>query len=446
MKLKQAVTAAIIGTICAATLCGCDITDLATENLLRPPKTMGNEAAIEQLIADSSNNKYTLKYPKSGSYRSAITMYDLDCDGTEEAVAFCRVGDDIARLHMLVMYSDSGEWKLSSDNITETTDIDCIDFADVNGDGTLEILAGFTTYTSSINILTCYSYLDGKTQAITSGQNYSSFYCGDFNSDDDCEIITFLLYTAENEAAASMIDYNEDKNSLYTKATVAMDPNVVKYTNITITSFDGVNGIVVDGSFSNEELTTQIIYYNTELSLLRNPLYRDKTENFTRRSLYILSADIDKDSELEVPAVKKLPYPKGGSAENTADKIEWYGFSAEDEKTSLKCTMIADKNHNFALTVPKIWGGNAVTAVYGSDGASIEFYEWGTTKLGSKLFEIRSFATSDWDMGTDSEDYVLISRNDTSAYALKNENTDSVYALSDDEIKTAFTLLSEASI
>ncbi len=446
MKLKQAIAAVLIGIISTAALCGCNITDFGTESLLRPPKTMGNEAAIEQLIADSANNKYTLKYPKNGSYRSAITMTDLDGDGTDEAVAFYREGDNLTQIHMLVMYSDNGEWELSSDKVTETTDIDCISFADVNGDGKLEILAGYNTYTPNINLIFCYSYSEGKTTDITAGQSYSSFYCGDFNSDGDDEIITLLLFTTENEASASMLDYNKDKISLYTKATVSMDPNVVKYKNVAVAQFGDINGIVVDGSFSSEEINTQIIYYNKELSLLRNPLYREKTKSFTQRSLNIISTDIDDDSELEIPATEKMPYPKDESAENAADKIDWYSFTADDETASVKCTMIAGKNTDFAFTVPEGWDSNSVTALYGTDGDSIEFYEWNEGNLGNKLFEIKEFSVSDWDMGKISDSYTLILKNDTTAYTFKNENTGNAYSLSDDEIKTAFYEFTQSTL
>lgn len=447
MKLKAVISAVLIGILSVAALGGCDIPDIGTDNLLRPPKTMGDEAEIEQLIADTAKNNYTLKYPKNGNNRSAIIMYDLDGDKTDEAIAFYRSGDDITHIHMLVMFSEGDEWKLSSDNITETTDIDCVDFADINGNSTYEILVGYSTFTTNVNLLSCYSYSDGKTSEIYSRQSYSQFCCGDFNSDGDDEIIILLLYTTENEASASMLDYNEEQNALYEKATVPMDPNVVKYKSVAVSDFDSnTKGIVVDGSFASEELNTQIIYYNKELSLLRNPLHKEKTKSFTQRSSPVISTDADNDSMLEIPSVSKLPHSKSEAAETVADKIDWYSFSPENEITTLKCSMIANYNFSYTIKIPESWISNAVTAIYDNDNNSTEFYEWEKDELGSKLFEIKVFDVSEWDIGKSSDEYTLISRDERYAYTFKNNNTDSQYSLTDDEIKTAFSHFNEAVV
>lgn len=448
MRLKSVISAFLAGTISALMLTGCSIADLGTDNLLRPPKTMGDEAAIEQLIADTTNGKYTLKYPKNGSYKSAIIMKDLDGDDTAEAIAFCKEGDSVTGIHMLVMFDNDGEWELSSDSVTETTDIDCVDFADVNADGRLEILLGSTTYTTNINQLSCYSYADGTTDSISSNQIYSSFYCGDFNADGDDEIISLLLYSTENEASASMLDYNEDKNSLYTKATVSMDPNVVKYKNVTVSPLGtDATGIVIDGSFSNEDINTQIIYYNKELSLLRNPLFKDKSKSFTQRSLNIISSDIDNDSFVEIPAVAALPHPKDSDEQDTAvSKVEWYSFNPNDETTSIKTTMIACYSLKFAIKIPESWNSNTVTATLDTENNCVQFYEWNKSDYGSKLFEIKMFDVADWNKGKYSDDYTLISKDDNHAYTFKNENSESEYSLSDDEIKTAFSALTETTV
>ena len=65
MSLKK-IAAAAMAAIMAAALCGCDFNDLGSDGMLRPPKTMGDEAEIEQLISKSANKSgYILKYPKT---------------------------------------------------------------------------------------------------------------------------------------------------------------------------------------------------------------------------------------------------------------------------------------------------------------------------------------------------------------------------------------------
>ncbi len=447
MKLKTVLSAVTLGAIFISSAGGCNITDFSSDNLLRPPKTMGDEAEIEQLIADTAKDEYTLKYPKSGNYRSAIIMSDLDGDKTDEAVAFYRERDDVTRIHMLVMYSADGEWKLSSNSVTETTDIDSVDFADVGGSKTLEILVGYTTYTPNINKLSCYTYSNGTTEEIQAGQNYSGFYCGDFNSDGKNEVMTLSLYTTENEAGATMLDYNEDKKALYAKASVPMDPNVVRFKNVAISNIgENTKGIIIDGAFASDELNTQIIYYNKELLLLRNPLFKDKKKNFTQRSCSVISADIDNDSVIEIPSVSKLPHSKNESEETVADKITWNTFLMQNESTEVKCSMIANYNFGYTIKMPENWLSDTVTALYSTQDNSTVFYEWKKTTLGSKLFEIKVFDVEDWDKGKNTDEYTLIYKDNRYAYTFINLNTDSQYSLTDDEIKTAFSILTETVV
>lgn len=447
MKLKAVLSATILGAFILTSASGCSLTDFSSESLLRPPKTTGDEAEIEQLISDCAENGYTLKYPKSGNYRSAIIMSDLDGDQTDEAIAFFREKDDVTRIHMLVMYNDNDEWKLSSDYITETTDIDCVDFSDVNGSGSLEILVGYATYTPNINFMSCYTYEKGTTSEIKSGQNYSSFYCGDFNSDSKNEIMMLSLFTTEAEAKATMLEYNKDNNSLYAKATVVMDPNVVKYKNITISELgENTKGIVVDGLFASEELCTQIIYFNKELSLLRNPLYKEKTRNITQRSCSVISADTDEDMIVEIPASNKLSYSKNEPIDTVADKLVWNTFSIQNESLTAKSNLIANYKQGYTIKMPDSWLKNTVTAILTPDDNVMSVYEWNKTKLGNKLFEIKVFNTTDWDSGKNNEDYTLIYKDNLFAYTFINSNTKSQYSMTDDEIKTAFSVLNQWAV
>ncbi len=446
MRIKAVLSAILIGTVFTLTASGCNIADLGSDSLLRPPKTMGDEAEIEQLIADTAKEKYTLKYPKNGNYRSAIIMSDLDGDKNDEAIAFFRSGEDITHIHMLVMYNDTNEWKLSSDSVTETTDIDSVDFADIDGTGSFEIIVGYTTYTPNVNILSCYSYSDGKTTEIKSDNKCSSFYCGDFNLDGKQEIMSLLLFSTENEASATMLDYNKEKNILFAKASVPMDPNVVKFKNVAVSAIDGnTNGVIADGSFSNDETNTQIIYYNSELSLLRNPLYKEKTKNVTQRTVPVISRDIDSDGTIEIPAVEKMPYTESAGEKTAADKITWYDFSVQGESLVAKCSMAANYSFGYAVKMSDKWTDGAVTAVCDSKNNSMSFFEWNKNTLGNELFEIRVFDTDEWDNGKSPEEYTLISKDNKYAYTFLNKNTDSRFSLTDDEIKTAFTVLTESA-
>ena len=441
MKLR--VPAAILGACMLLSANGCSFLELGLDDALRPPKTMGDEAEIEKLISESAKGSYILKYPKNGNYRSAIITQDLDGDDTAEAIAFFRGKDEATRLHMLVMYETDDGWKVSGDFVTETTDVDCVDFAKISDSGRLDILTGYTTYSPNVSFLSCYSYRDGETTSISAGQSYSAFYCGSLEQSDRSEVVTLSLYSADNEAKATLLEYNSDKRALYAKSSVAMDPSIVSFRHVIFGDLGGgVRGLAVDGAYADEQLCTQIIYYNRDLAVLRNPLYREKAKNITQRTAEVFCEDNNSDGLIDIPTVERLPYENIDARANTADLVTRHTFNAANEELVRENDYALNPAYNFCVKIPESWEAETFTAQL--EDNAMRFFEWTGKTLGSPIFEIRAFEAAKWEQGKETDGYTLIYRDNRYAYALKNStDQDSRYSLTDDEIKTSFSLLGD---
>ncbi len=445
MKLK-ALGAAVLGVSLLLSAGGCGITNLSKDDMLRPPKTMGDEAEIEQLIASSSKGGYTLKYPKSGSHRNAVTMHDIDGDGVNEAIAFFRDRDKDGStgVHIMVMYERDGKWALSGDLTTETTDVDCLDFSDVNYDGTQEILVGYSTYTAGVNFLSVYTYQNGKTGTIESGQNYSSFYCG--NLDGKSKVITLSLFNNENEAKATMLEYDPQRNALYAQTSVAMDGNVASYKNVVFSDLgNGANGLVVDGFLTSGEMVTQIIYYDPSDNVLANPLYRDHAQNVTQRKQEVLSADINNDGKVAIPTVSALPFSTKSGSPAAADQLVWNSFHVETAELQPVQRTVVNYDYSYTIKIPDTWQEGSFTALPEENNAVLAFCEWNGDGPGVRLFDIKVFATADWDQKKGTEAYQLISKDSRYAYAFINHHPGGTMTLENDAIKSAFSLLNKST-
>lgn len=439
MKFK--LTAALLGAVVLVSAGGCNFMELSLEDALRPPKTMGDEAEIEQLISNSAKGGYTLKYPKNGNYRSAIIMRDLDGDKADEAIAFFHGKDETAKIHMLLMNEADGKWQIAGDYVTETTDVDCVDFSNITESPELEILVGYTTYTPNVNFLSCYTYSNGTTSTIQAGQSYSAFYCGSLDNSGKDGVMTLNLFTADNEAKATLLEYDKEKRMLFAKASVSMDPNVVKFRHVVFGELeDNVKGIVVDGAYASDELVTQAIYFNNDLAVLRNPLYRERYKNPTLRTVSVYSEDVDNDRIVDIPTVEKLPSAGVDSAVKITDKVTRNTFSPAAETLNRKNDYAINFDYGFLVKIPATWQSGTYTAAV--ENTSMKFYAWQDKKLGSELFEIRSFDAAAWDQGKDNDGYTVIYRDNRYAYAFRNETVaDSPFYLTDNEIKTAFSVL-----
>ena len=439
---RRLTAAAALGAALLLSAGGCDITNLSKEDMLRPPKTMGDEAEIEKLISKTAKGPYTLKYPKSGSYRSAIVMHDINGDNVDEAIAFFRDKEGSAGVHMLVMYENDGKWNISADFVNESTDVDSLDFADIDQSSGQEILVGYATYATGVNFLTAYTFQNGTTNAIETNQNYSAFYCGNLDNSGKNKVITLSLFSPKNEAKATLLEYDSKGKTLFAKASAAMDPNIISYKNAVFTDLgDNLRGLVVDGALASGELNTQVIYFSKPLNILRNPLYKDKSPNPTQRSSAVYSSDINNDMKVKIPTVSTLPYHKSSGAFTAAEQVLWNNFSVEKETLLPAQRTAANYQYNYTINIPETWAAGSFSALLNEDGDVMTVCEWQNDTVGEKLFEVKVFKVAEWDKGKNAGDYVLLYKDNRYAYTFRNFHTQSSLALGDDEIKTAFSLL-----
>lgn len=439
MKAKT-ITAAVLGASILFGTCGCGITDLSKDSLLHPPKTMGAEAEIEQLIADAAGGIYTLKYPKSGNNRNAIIMRDLDGDSIDEAIAFFRKRDNDTGVHMLVMYKKDEHWNAANDIHVGNTDVDCVDFADLDTGNTLEILVGYTTFTQSVNSLQVYTYQSGTVSKFSEEeQNYTTFYCGFLDNSGKSKVITIY------EGNANMLEYDSARNALYMQASAPIDSNVVSYKNVTFTELNkGVNGLLMDGVLTGGGMNTQVLYYDQQQGVLLNPLFKQNVENITQRSKELLSHCFGDNMEYEIPSITDRSTEEDGVTD--ADFVSWNRFvvsDGNDYKLEPSRSTVINYPYAYAVAIPANRTLDSFDFLTRDNGAILSFFE---TSAENPLFEIRVFKIADWEAGNNTEKYQLIRKDNSYAYTFRNYHRNTPAAPDDDTIKNAFSPLDKGII
>lgn len=430
MKAKYVLPALII--IVSVLMGGCSF-GLDDENLLQPPKNTGREAAIQKLIEKAAHGRYSLKYPKNGEFRSAIITKDLNSDENDEAIAFYRTQLEDS-VHMLVMYCVKGEWKTCQNFKTEYTEVDSICFADYNFDGTLDILAGFTT-SGDINELSIFNYNPKTNQAAKANfkTNYSAFSTGDFDGDGGSELITLTLTSADSEAEANLFDY--DKKKLYKLSHCSMDSTVTKYENITASLLDEkTTGLAVDGIVDGG-YNTQILYYNDdEKQLMNYPYTVSKSSNPTFRSYNINSCDIDDDKIIEFPVIKSSA--NTADTENSAPVTSWRSFDVKKNKLVEDFRCMNNLEYGYYFKMPENFIDSSA-AMLSDDSRTMKIYSLNNDKKGSLVLTIKVF-----DVGTSSEkmkDYSTIETYNQNTFAYKIGDTSVLY-IDDKTVKENFAL------
>ena len=187
--MKKKILSALAIIVALANTSGCSLVGLNSGDLMHPPKTSVDEQNIMELIEKTSGNNYTLKYPENGANRSAIIMNDINGDSKQEALAFYQTSTlSESTIHMLVMYEDKNGWNTAGDFQTQNAGIDRVEFADITGDGVLEIITGYKTYTSNTNQLNIFTYNGKEATQLETVFSYTNLVIDKFSSADKAEI------------------------------------------------------------------------------------------------------------------------------------------------------------------------------------------------------------------------------------------------------------------
>ncbi|MBO7320292.1 MAG: hypothetical protein J6V06_09775, partial [Clostridia bacterium] len=134
------------------------------DSLIRPPQAEGENLSIQLAFSEAVGEDYLLKQPMNGNYRSAYTFIDLTGDKNDEVIVFYSKSNDLGIVRMNVLDKSDGEWVSIADFQSVHNDIQEIEFADLNGDGTKEIIVGWTVSGESYSkLITVYQINSDKT-------------------------------------------------------------------------------------------------------------------------------------------------------------------------------------------------------------------------------------------------------------------------------------------
>lgn len=443
--MKKKILSAIAISLVMATASGCSPVGLNSGDLLHPPKTSVDEQKIMELIEKTSGSNYSLKYPENGNNRSAIIMNDLDADFQNEAVAFYQTSTlSESTIHMLVMYEDKNGWNLAGDFQTQNSGIDRVEFADITGDGTLEIIVGYKTYTSNTNQLNIFTYNGDTATQLESIFSYTNLLIDNFTSGTKPEILTITLQS-DNASNATLLGYNTDAKIINNISSVAIDPGITNLEYINSGKLDqNTTCAVIDGTFSTDKLCTQVIYYDQESQKLINGLYSEKSTapNPTIRDAKTYCTDIDKNTTFEIPTLAKMPCNTTENADLVASNVTWNSFDIEHIALVPLYTMIVNYNSGYYLKIDDNRLNN-VTARINPDDNSMSLYGWNGKEVTDKLLTIKVYSSQDWSTTGKNDGYSLIKEHGAKAYCYKIENTESEQKYTDDQVVKAFSLFAD---
>lgn len=331
-------------------LAGCSNFRLATsiDDLITPVSPSGDNAGVQNAVDEYCKAGYLIKIPSSGKYTTSFVFYDLDNDGTDEAVSFYEPSDDRGTVSLAVLKKGNDKWSVVDDIKGDGADVESVDFCDVNNDGRVEILVCWNVIAKSTNSkISVYNQtqsdegysLEQFDDSIIAGE----FICADVNGDGINEVVTFNIGSSAESPTAELYSFAD--NSKQRIGRTKLDSTIISFENIIAAETTEGMSIYADAlKADGSSMVTEFLYWSDYYDSIVSPFYSyssGKTTETTRSSI-INSKDIDGDGEVEIPVDGKAAnLPKQITAQNwmiyknTVLNHKCYTYSCKRDSYSL---------------------------------------------------------------------------------------------------------------
>ena len=441
MKLPRSLLLTLSAVLACLLLCSCSgIPFKGTAQLLDAPRLSGELYDIQQSLESSISTAYTLKYPSSGDYRSAIILQDITGDGKNEAVAFySNTSEGVTAMNINLVISHNGKWKSVAGSHVYASDVEQVMFRDLNNDGVQEIIVGWLVSGTSDKQLVVYSYENGVlVQRIQ--EKYSVFISYNPDSDDLYELLLIYLDTVASSSKATL--YKLTGKGIATEGNCILDGSVSSYSEPIASTLSGGRPAVYLDAVKGAGMITEIIYM--EDGLLKNAAYDSAAgaSTLTYRPSTVSVVDINGDSVPEIPMQTLF---KGMDTVSDSEKVyttRWCDYGPNGLTVVLTACMNYADFYRFEL--PAGWL-DGVTAIKDSKKRLRTFLIWNSeeNKAGEMLLQLRAVSAEDWGDGSTltADGYVEIARTDKLVYAARTGNSDSNLAITIDQVRNAFKII-----
>jgi hypothetical protein len=434
----------ILTVLCSLLLLTSCTSGFSAESLLSAPKLSSEQEAIYAALKNSVGEQIILKYPKSGQFRSAVTVADIDGDSDTEAIAFYEREDrapNETALRMNILDKDAaGDWYSVYDHPGTGSEVDRLIISPLGSSSAPLLIVGFILVSGS-KTARIYSYVDNRLSGDFS-DNYELCFTVDINRDSRYELC--LLHRASEERDAFVSLVSVEQNLIYEWGSAPLSPDAVAFPNIASGALTSKTAALYIDSSNGEETRTDIVY-SPSPGRLRNPMYLPESmlTDKTVRAEGLYSADIDGDGTLEIPVTSSFPgYGNFNPTRQQLQSVNW--IYLDNYNMVKKYSSYYNENEGYVFLFPGRLDGLVTAWIDESTGETVFVkYTAGIDIAESpELLRIAVIEGGDSSRIKDIESYKEMSAKDNFVYYVKNTSQpDEPLSLTETEINNSFRML-----
>lgn len=419
-KLSGLVAAALL-------LSGCSTLDFSMESMLSAPKLNELQTKIYTALLNSKGQSVELVYPRSGDYRSAFVIENLDKEATPEAMVFYRATDidDETMIRINFLDQENGEWISVHDIPAAGTQVEALSFEKLSGSESTSVIVSYSLLNKGEKAVSVIVYEDKIAYEIYKN-TYTYKNLVPVGKDGKSELLLIKYDSTIESPVAYIVGW--DEKSFRDKSSVPLDAEATAFTGCSVTQTqDGETAILLDYKISDGLSGTQALYcYNSKLTLAS----AEVTKSFERRTnsltADVTAIDIDKDGVVEIPGTEVFIGYENAPSDEQLRMVVWYNLS--QGKAVEKLRTYVSPRLDYYVKIPARWQGFVTASVDAGEVIFSEYTNEGNELLAIKAVEKTKPAPQGWELldGASDEKY---------SYYIKRPQTQSRLALTDDELQ-----------
>lgn len=423
-------TAALITL--AALLCGCTVFDASPESLLSPPKLTATQTEIYKAFTQVTGST-ELVYPRSGDFRSAFVLHDLDEESTDEAIVFYRTKETAQNesgLRMNFLDKVDGAWMSVIDQSLAGTEVESVAFTDFGMGTGIVVRSSVKGQTEQ-----AVSVLRYQSRQVTElyRSNYTFLETTDMDNNSLSELFLIGYDSALGCYVAHLVQPLTDElgnTAMGDISNVILPPDIAGSFSMTRQRLgDADNLIFLDFYKGSSVYGTQLLRCanNNLLRLFSDGLNR-RVNSFTPN---LSSTDIDGDGRIEVPTTAPLPGYENMSIPEQLNTVEWYYAEEKNFTLTKKSTSYIPAGREYMLYIPVRWQGLVTVSRSGSTVNIIKYDDDPETLLS---IYISSDGTAP------DENYERWGKSGSSTIFVNNSESEDPMVLTEDELKSCLVI------
>ena len=304
------------------------------------------QTAVETALGSGSYSA-----PLAGANRQVIQQADLDGDGLDETLVFCKMeGERPLKVLILRRTEDSYAlaWTLEGDG----TAFDSVQYAQIDGQPGMELLISRRIGEQVQQFLSVYTLTDGAALELMSS-GYTAYTVVDLDGNQRSDIFVLRANSDGPRAYAELWRFQDGELRKDAEASLSTRAEDVKRM-LTGDVAPGVPAVFVASAYDESNLITDVFALsgNSFTNISQNAESGQSAQ--TVRNYYVYSTDIDGDGLIELPNTLPLTAQAGDPASENQYRIIWYNLNPDGSRTEKMSTY-----HNFGegwfLYLPEAW-------------------------------------------------------------------------------------------